>query len=85
MTTTILRRYWHMSNNGSRWHYLAQVIQPWNPSKVYETQFGSVKRIVDTRSSNFNKWLAEIPYEEHHMFSTKKDAMAYVVAMVALR
>jgi hypothetical protein len=74
-----------MSNNGNQWHYLASTIQPWNQSKVYETQFGAIKRIENTRSPNFNKWVSEIPYEEHQMFSTKKDAMAYVVAMVALR
>ena len=74
-----------MSNNGNQWHYLAMTIQPWNTEKVHEMQFGAVKRIENTRSPNFNKWLAEIPYEEHHMFSTKKDAMAYVVAVVALR
>lgn len=80
----LLRRYWESTRNGNCWYYLAEVKHDY-AAKSQVRQLGSVQRIVNTDSPNFNKWLTYIAYEENQWFFKKADAMAYVVTLVGLR
>ncbi len=81
----LLRRYWESTRNGNLWFYMAMVIYPWNTEKVVEQQLGTVQRITDTRSPNFNKWVSHVSFEDNQLFAKKADAMAYVVTLVGLK
>lgn len=83
MKSQVVKRYWESTKNGNNWYYLEKFQWAYG-SKVHERQLGSVTRITDTRSANFNKWVTTKTFEENHMFNRKSDAMAYIVAMVAL-
>lgn len=84
MRPAVLKRYWESTKNGNYWYYMAVVKHDYS-EKLMERQLGAVSRVHDTRSPNFNKWVTTIVFEDNQMFSKKSDAMAYVVAMVALR
>ena len=79
----VLKREWQPSKNGNIWWYMATIKYSHNP-KLGERQLGTVTRIVDTRSPNFNKWVTSMAYQDNHLFSRKADAIAFVVAMEGL-
>jgi hypothetical protein len=84
MNPTVIRRYWESTKNGNNWYYMAEIKYDY-AEKSQARQLGSVVRIVDERSPNFNKWLTSMAFEENQMMSRKKDAMAYVVAVAVLK
>lgn len=79
----VLKREWQPSKNGNIWWYMATVKWP-HDTKVHERQLGTVTRIVDTRSPNFNKWVTSMAYQDNQLFCRKADAIAFVVAMEGL-
>lgn len=84
MKPQVLKRYWESTKNGNNWWYMAEI--KWDyAEKSQVRQLGSIVRIVDTRSPNFNKWVTSMAFEDNLMFSRKADAMAYIVAVEALK
>ncbi len=80
----ILRRYWESAQNGNLWYYMAEVKHDY-AAKSTQRQLGTVQRIVNTASPNFNKWVSHVSFEDNQLFAKKRDAMAYVVTLVGLR
>lgn len=81
---TELSRQWTRDNAGNKWYYTATLKSEWSP-KIHERQLGTVQRIKDQRSPNYNRWVVEIPFAESmEPFLSRKSAMAYVIAVVRL-